>query len=322
MALRVLLADESSSIKKVMQLALQDFAVEVKAVPVGLDVCPVAKTWHPDIIFVDILLAKKSGYEVCAELKNHKELSSIPIVLMWSSFMNMDEQKASSCGADRRLEKPFDADTLRSIVKDLVPAVNDNAISNFLSFPNLPDFVEKQKAPPPSFANSSFTSSQDSLKDEPLILADDPEELEDFSQVPLPNLNSQSYTNSTLSKNSNEHNNESWTAGNLDRFKIHLPENSEISEESYEEMTEAPVALAGSGMEGAEIQLADLDETPSKAQRPQTSTNLDPAFIEQVLREQVRTVLQDIAWKIIPDITERIVREEIKKLLKDAEKLS
>jgi CheY-like chemotaxis protein len=69
MALRVLLADESSTIKKVMQLALQDFGVEVKAVPIGVDVVQVAKSFEPDIIFADILLAKMNGYEVSKATK-------------------------------------------------------------------------------------------------------------------------------------------------------------------------------------------------------------------------------------------------------------
>lgn len=39
---------------------------------------------------------------------------------MWSGFMEIDEQKARLCGADRRLEKPFDASMLRQIVQELV----------------------------------------------------------------------------------------------------------------------------------------------------------------------------------------------------------
>ena len=54
MALRVLLADESTTIKKVMQLALQEFAVEVKAVRSGLDVSEVARSFSPDIVFADV----------------------------------------------------------------------------------------------------------------------------------------------------------------------------------------------------------------------------------------------------------------------------
>lgn len=142
MALRVLLADESSTIKRVMQLALQDFGVEVKAVPVGLDVLPVAKTFQPDIIFADVLLVKRNGYEVCADLKADAEMQSVPVVLMWSSFMEVDEAKLNQSAPDARLEKPFDADALRQLVKDLVPKTQSNPISSYLQFPKMPEFNE------------------------------------------------------------------------------------------------------------------------------------------------------------------------------------
>jgi CheY-like chemotaxis protein len=148
MALRVLLADESSTIKKVMQLALSDFAVEVKSVPIGFDVLPVAKNFKPDIVFADILLTKKSGYDVCHEIKSDPATAHIPVVLMWSGFMEVDQAKMSESQADGRLEKPFDADGLRQVVKDLVAKTKSNPISQFLTFPKLPDFEESIESPP------------------------------------------------------------------------------------------------------------------------------------------------------------------------------
>lgn len=149
MALRVLLADESSTIKRVMQLALQDFGVEVKAVPVGLDVLPVAKTFKPDIIFADVLLAKRNGYEVCGDLKGDAEMQTVPVVLMWSGFMEVDEAKITQSAPDARLEKPFDAEALRQLVQDLVPKTQNNPISAYLQFPKMPEFKE---APAPAAA--------------------------------------------------------------------------------------------------------------------------------------------------------------------------
>ncbi|RYF46460.1 MAG: response regulator [Cytophagaceae bacterium] len=143
MALRVLLADESSTIKRVMQLALQDFAVEVKAVPVGLDVLPVTKSFKPDIIFADVLLTKRNGYEVCQELKNDPDTADIPVVLMWSGFMVIDEAKIAV--ADAKLEKPFDAETLRALVQSLVPKTQTNPVSSYLQFPKMPEFAEAAK---------------------------------------------------------------------------------------------------------------------------------------------------------------------------------
>ena len=135
MALRVLLADESTTIKKVMQLALQDFAVEVKSVHSGVDVVEVAKAFAPDIIFADVLLQKKNGYEVCADLRKDGALKKMPLVLMWSSFMDLDEKLAAASGADRRLEKPFDVENLRQLILELVPKTRTQRLAQFLQYP-------------------------------------------------------------------------------------------------------------------------------------------------------------------------------------------
>src|SRR5689334_16147185 len=103
MALRVLLADESPTIKKVMQISLQDFSIDLKAVQLGIDVLQVAEQFEPDIIFCDVLLQKKSGYEVTQELKTNPKTAHIPVVLMWSGFMELDEEKFQTCRADSHI---------------------------------------------------------------------------------------------------------------------------------------------------------------------------------------------------------------------------
>lgn len=119
-----------------MQLALQDFAVEVKAVHAGVDVLEVARTYKPDIVFADVLLQKKNGYEVSAELKADAELSSTPVVLMWSSFMELDQAGYKRSKANGKLEKPFDVETLRKLVKDNVPSLRSDRLSEYLQFPS------------------------------------------------------------------------------------------------------------------------------------------------------------------------------------------
>ncbi len=142
MALRVLLADESSTIKKAMQMALSDFGVEVKSVPSGLDVLSVTHTFKPDVIFADILLTKKNGYEVCHELKSDAQTKNIPVILMWSSFMQLDQTQFQKVKADASLEKPFDSEALRSLIERFVEKVNTFPLKGFLNHPVLPDFEE------------------------------------------------------------------------------------------------------------------------------------------------------------------------------------
>lgn len=158
MALRVLLADESATIKKVFQLALQDYAVEVRSVNVGTDVSEVAKSFQPDILFADVLLQKKSGYDVCAELKQDSELSSLPVVLMWSGFMELDEDKFQAAKADGRLEKPFDVGALRKQIQELVPKTNSQQMSQYLTFPKMPEFDEAEGEPKAQPTSSKQTS--------------------------------------------------------------------------------------------------------------------------------------------------------------------
>lgn len=150
MALRVLLADESSTLKKVFVLALRDYAAEVSNVNSGVDVLSVAQSFKPDIIFVDVLLPKKNGYDACAEVKT-SAIKSIPVVLLWSPFMDMDEDKYQASKADDRLEKPFDVDALRKVIQKWVPKTKTQKLSQFLKMPQVPE-IEEPVAPPPAAA--------------------------------------------------------------------------------------------------------------------------------------------------------------------------
>jgi CheY-like chemotaxis protein len=138
-----------------MQLALQDFGVEVKSVPVGLDVLAVAKTFKPDIVFADVLLAKRNGYDVCLDLKSDPETQHIPVVLMWSGFMEVDEARIAQSRPDARLEKPFDSETLRQLVQHSVAKTQSNPVSSYLQFPKMPEFTAEAPEVTPHTAQAS-----------------------------------------------------------------------------------------------------------------------------------------------------------------------
>lgn len=120
MSLRILLADESSTIKKAFEIGLNSFGAEIKNVQHGIDVLEVAEHFKPDIIFADVLISKMNGYEVCSQIKSHDSLGSTPVVLMWSGFMDIDEDKYFTCQADGKIEKPFSADQLMTMIQSLV----------------------------------------------------------------------------------------------------------------------------------------------------------------------------------------------------------
>ena len=139
MSLRVLLADESSSIKKAFELALQDYQVKVQTVHQGADVTELHESFQPDICFIDVMLPKVNGYDAC---KNLKSKATTPVVLMWSGFMELDAAKFQSSGAEDSIEKPFETKSLRALIQKLVPSLGQNEISKHLIFDDEP--VDKE----------------------------------------------------------------------------------------------------------------------------------------------------------------------------------
>lgn len=331
MALRVLLADESTTIKRVMQLALQDFAVEVKAVPIGVDVVPVSKAFKPDIIFADVLLPKKSGYEVSKDLKRDPDTKNIPVVLMWSGFMELDEAKAKDAMAERRLEKPFEPETLRSLILELVKKTQKNPVSSFLDFPSLPDFEEETPLAEPSGLSippkTSQTNSDISITGNRIFSPDnesvslsteipdiDLPDDEEFSQVPL---------HKAAIPPKAEKTSEDWSHQDLSQFKIDLPsdEAGPVGQKyvipSAEDMPKPEVNSYGEFDEITFVQAPTLGPSSTSTLSSSPSGAIDH---EALVREETRKIIESIAWKILPEITERIVREEINKLLQDTEK--
>lgn len=295
MALRVLLADESSTIKKVMQLALSDFAVEVKSVPVGLDVLAVAKSFHPDIIFADVLLTKRSGYDVCADIKGDPDTNHIPVVLMWSGFMEIDEEKASSCKADRRLEKPFDADHLRSIVTDLVNRTKTNPVSSYLQFPDMPDFeetpavAEQADGTLPPDENSHLSESDvfsiPEISEEE-ALGDIPGE--EFAAVPL----------TTTPRAVEEAEEGGWAHQDLTKFKIQIPENegqdfaSKFVIPQVDELKDAHIEMDGE-FEEISFEKPKAKPAPAAAKMPPPPpVDSFVAKVEKSVKEQMMETLK------------------------------
>ncbi len=310
MALRVLLADESSTIKKVIQLSLQDFNVEVKSVTVGLDVLSVAKTYRPDVVLADVLLAKRSGYEVCHDLKNDPETADIPVVLMWSGFMEIDEQKARLCGTDRRLEKPFDAAALRYIVQELVPRTQNNPASPFLQFPPLPPFEEpKRSAPVSPVSEINFIPPKASITPDPLSLKPQSPPVQHKTSAPDEAL---------MIDDTNEGDDE-WvqqpiSPKNSPQAPSAAPtfplqtQNTKAPKTKEDDFTEFPLSQAPS------------PSRPQANQQAAAPGNSQTRAVPQISEDLVREEIQKWLSQHMPEIAERLIRDEINRLLQETEK--
>ncbi len=104
---KLLLADDSATIQKVIDLTFADEGVRVVAVGNGQDAIDQLLELEPDIVLADVFMPSPNGYEVCRYVKTHEKLKHIPVMLLVGSFEPFDEAEARRVGADDILTKPF-----------------------------------------------------------------------------------------------------------------------------------------------------------------------------------------------------------------------
>jgi DNA-binding response OmpR family regulator len=107
----VLVADDSRTIRQIVEMALKASSWEVVGVDNAQDAVQAARQ-SPSVILLDYYMPDGSGYDVCRALKSDAQTSSIPIVMLGGTYKNFDEALARQAGADEVLMKPFKTDAL------------------------------------------------------------------------------------------------------------------------------------------------------------------------------------------------------------------
>ena len=125
MAYRILLADDSITIQKVVELILSEEDVEIKPVNDGMEALESLSEVKPDIVLADIEMPRLDGYELCEKIKNNPATASIPVILLAGAFEPFDEGRARAVGADDFLIKPFDSSDLLGKIEAINPIVKD-----------------------------------------------------------------------------------------------------------------------------------------------------------------------------------------------------
>ena len=120
MGKKILLADDSITIQKVIELTFSDEDFEVVTVGNGRLAIERLPEARPDLVLCDIIMPEKDGYEVCDFIKKNPALSHIPVLLLTGAFEPFDQEKAARVGCDGFLAKPFEPQTLIAKVKELL----------------------------------------------------------------------------------------------------------------------------------------------------------------------------------------------------------
>src|SRR5512135_3096498 len=107
MAHKLLLADDSITIQKVVELVLAEEDFEIKSVSNGEDALAAMDSFKPDIVLADIEMPKLNGYQLCEKIKHNPGTAGMPVILLAGAFEPIDEGLLRAAGADDSIIKPF-----------------------------------------------------------------------------------------------------------------------------------------------------------------------------------------------------------------------
>lgn len=148
---KLLLADDSVTIQRVIELTFADEDIDVTAVGDGQLAIERLDADPPDIVLADIDMPKRDGYEVAAYVKSRPKLAHIPVVLLTGAFEQVDLARARAAGSAEVLAKPFEPQMVINRVKQLLGKKPDASV------PERPAIAPRQPvmAPRPPARNTA-----------------------------------------------------------------------------------------------------------------------------------------------------------------------
>ncbi len=116
----LLLADDSITIQKVVELTFAETEHTVVAVGNGRDLLARLDSVRPDLVLCDVVMPDLNGYDICQRIKSEPATLHIPVILLTGTFEPFDRDRALAAGCDAIVTKPFEAKELVATVEELL----------------------------------------------------------------------------------------------------------------------------------------------------------------------------------------------------------
>lgn len=122
--IKVMVIDDSNTIRKSAEIFLKPFGCQVILAEDGFEAMSKIVENQPDIIFVDITMPRLDGYQTCKLIKNNPIYQSTPVVMLSSKDGLFDKARGRMAGSNDYLTKPFTAEGLLSIIRSYTLRAN------------------------------------------------------------------------------------------------------------------------------------------------------------------------------------------------------
>ena len=274
MTLKLLVADDSATIQKIIKLAFSAEDAVVEAVSSGDAAMDAVRTYKPDVVLADVFMPVCSGYEVCERIKGDLELSDTPVILLVGTFEPFDESEASRVRCDGHLTKPFDTsemiETVRSLVGDKMMPQNGET----------PDYSPAEDAQPSVPSNLEVTRTSVKGLVNPGVwdsYLSDSSILEIFDQETRASAHALAFSK--------------VDQATADRG----PSDGGSSDERPSD---------GGG-------LSSISGTNPMGSRNPVSEKLLNVIVDKVIRRISSDVIREVAWEVVPELSEVLIRRVI-----------
>jgi CheY-like chemotaxis protein len=352
MSRTILLADDSLTIQKVVELTFADTDYEVVAVSSGDELMERIPEVRPDLVICDVIMPGRDGYDVCQEIKSSSEHLHLPVILLTGTFEPFDRDRAIAVGCSEIITKPFEA-------KKLVDAVERLAASPAAPPPSSVDTHEAVPTEEPMAVEHDDVESDAGVQDFELETSELPEveappefgDLEDVTPDPAKTLAAEDFAAIMEA--------EKTEAVSLDP-EPEMAEEPFVDDEPFP--TDEPVGEVEAPAEPEvdnslttpidvaavmadhqpEVEFAaaeeigapensndDADtqdfETPPIESKPEDNggVGLSDEDVDRIARRLLELAgdrIENIAWDVIPDMAEVVVRERVRELEADADR--
>lgn len=124
MSKKILIVDDEVHIKMLLEQTLEeledDFEVELFTASDGEEGLEFIRNEKPDLVFLDIMMPKMNGYEVCRTVMEDDELKQTKIILLTAKGQEVDRKQGLELGAKMYMTKPFDPDEILKVSKEML----------------------------------------------------------------------------------------------------------------------------------------------------------------------------------------------------------
>lgn len=123
MSKKLLIVDDEAHIRMLLEQTLEDLedeGVEILLADNGAQALEIITSEKPNLVFLDVMMPKMNGMEVCQRVKSESALQDVYIILLTAKGQELDKQRGLDLGANRYMTKPFDPDEILDIAKQIL----------------------------------------------------------------------------------------------------------------------------------------------------------------------------------------------------------